>query len=100
MELFEESDQILDELEQAESRVEKIKIDGVENAGLEERRELALEIKTLLKRVMNNVEACGGNAEKLGGALVLMDLAEVLKRYREIFDLPGLADILQKLEKM
>lgn len=100
MELFKDCEQILDELEQAESRVEKIRIEGVENTGLEERKALALTIKKLLKRVIINVEACGGKAEKLGGALVLMDLAEVLRRYGDIFDLPGLEETMQKLEKM
>ena len=97
--LFEEIEQILDELDQAESRLEKIRIDGVESVDAGQCRELALEIKKLVVRVVNNVEACGGAAEKLGGALVLMDLTEVLRRYGEIFEVEGLDASLKKLEK-
>jgi len=100
MSLFEENESLLDTLEEAEARVEKIKIDGVDSVDDETRKQLALEIKTIVSRLVVNVAASSDDVEALGGALVLVDLIEVLKRYTEVFDIDGIAEQLANLEKM
>lgn len=100
MSLFEENESLLDTLEEAEARVEKIKIDGVDSVDDETRKQLALEIKTIVSRLVDNVAASSDDVEALGGALVLVDLIEVLKRYTEVFDIDGIAEQLANLEKM
>jgi ABC-type transporter Mla MlaB component len=100
MSLFEENESLLDTLEEAEARVEKIKIDGVDSVDDEIRKQLALEIKTIIRRLVDNVAASSDDVEALGGALVLVDLMEVLKRYTEVFDISGIAEQLANLEKM
>jgi ABC-type transporter Mla MlaB component len=100
MSLFEENESLLDTLEEAEARVEKIKIDGVDSVDDETRKQLALEIKTIIRRLVDNVAASSDDVEALGGALVLVDLMEVLKRYTEVFDIDGIAEQLANLEKM
>ena len=45
MSLFEENENILTQIEEAEARLEKIKIDGVAKATNEEKKEVATEIK-------------------------------------------------------
>ena len=100
MSLFEENESLLDTLEEAEARVEKIKIDGMDSVDDETRKQLALEIKTIVSRLVDNVAASSDDVEALGGALVLVDLIEVLKRYTEVFDIDGIAEQLANLEKM
>ena len=100
MSLFEENESLLDTLEEAEARVEKIKIDGMDSVDDETRKQLALEIKTIVSRLVVNVAASSDDVEALGGALVLVDLIEVLKRYTEVFDIDGIAEQLANLEKM
>ena len=100
MSLFEENESLLDTLEEAEARVEKIKIDGVDSVDDETRKQLALEIKTVVSRLVDNVAASSDDVEALGGALVLVDLIEVLKRYTGVFDIDGIAEQLANLEKM
>jgi len=100
MSLFEENESLLDTLEEAEARVEKIKIDGVDSVDDETRKQLALEIKTIVSRLVDNVAASSDDVEALGGALVLVDLIEVLKRYTGVFDIDGIAEQLANLEKM
>ena len=100
MSLFEENESLLDTLEEAEARVEKIKIDGVDSVDDETRKQLALEIKTIVSRLVDNVAASSDDVEAIGGALVLVDLIEVLKRYTEVFDIDGIAEQLANLEKM
>jgi len=100
MSLFEENESLLETLEEAEARVEKIKIDGVDSVDDETRKQLALEIKTVVSRLVDNVAASSDDVEALGGALVLVDLIEVLKRYTGVFDIDGIAEQLANLEKM
>ena len=100
MSLFEENESLLDTLEEAEARVEKIKIDGVDSVDDETRKQLALEIKTVVSRLVDNVAASSDDVEALGGALVLVDLMEGLKRYTGVFDIDGIAEQLANLEKM
>ena len=100
MSFFEENESLLDTLEETESRVEKIKIDGGDSADSETKKQLALEIKTIVGRLVGNVAASSGDVEALGGALVLMDLMEVLKRYHGVFDVDGMDEQLGSLEKM
>ncbi|MBN2288939.1 MAG: hypothetical protein JXQ83_06360 [Candidatus Glassbacteria bacterium] len=100
MTIFEENESLLDTLEGAEAKVEKIKIDGVDSVDEQARNKLALEIKTVVSRLVANVAAGDGDAEALGGALVLMDLIEVFKRYLGIFDIPGMDEQIASLEKM
>ena len=98
--LFEENDQILDELEQAEHRLEKIKIDGADSVDSTERSAIAATIKNLVSRLAVNIAASGGKVDKLGGAVVLADLLEVLERYEGVFEIPGIADRLAELRQM
>ena len=98
--LFEENDQILDELEQTEHRLEKIKIDGAESVDSTERSEIAATIKTLVTRLTKNIATSGGKVDKLGGVVVLTDLLEVLERYESVFEIPGIADCLAELRQM
>ena len=100
MSFFEENESLLDTLEEAESRVEKIKTESADSADSETRKQLALEIKTVVSRLVNNVSASSVDVEALGGALVLMDLIEVLKRYDGVFDIDGVAELIDSLEKM
>jgi hypothetical protein len=100
MSIFEENESLLDSLEEAEAKVEKIQIDGVASVDEQTRKQLALEIKTIVSRLVDNVVACSDDVEALGGALVLMDLIEVLKRYADIFNISGITDQISILEKM
>ena len=75
-------------------------IESADSADNETRKQLALEIKTVVSRLVNNVSASSGGVEALGGALVLMDLIEVLKRYDGVFDIDGVAELIDSLEKM
>ncbi len=100
MSFFEENESLLDTLEAAESRVEKIKIGSADPADSRTRKQLALEVKTVVSRLVNNISASSGDVEALGGALVLMDLMEVLKRYDGVFDIDGLTEQIGILEKM
>ena len=98
--LFEDNEQILDDLEQAEHRLEKIKIDGAESADSDEKSEIALNIKTLVSRLAVNVGAAGGKVEELGGAVVLGDLLDVLERYSGVFELDGLEERIAEVQQM
>jgi len=98
--LFEENEQILDELEQAEHRLEKIKIDGADSVDSAERSEIAATIKTLVSRLAANIATSGGKVEQLGGAVVLADLLEVLERYEGVFKIPGIGERLAELQQM
>jgi len=100
MSLFEENESLFKTLEEAEAKVEKIQINGADSAGEETRKQLALEIKTIVSRLVHNVAASSGDVQALGGALVLMDLIEVLKRYAEVFDISGIEEQIDSLEKM
>lgn len=100
MTLIEENDSLLDSLEQAEAEVEKIKVEGGDSADEESKRQVALDIKIALSGLVDNIKACGGDVEALGGALVLTDLVEALSRYNGVFEVPGLAEQLALLEKM
>ncbi len=100
MSLFEENEELLEQLELVEARVEELRVRGGGSAPAEEKRALALELKRLLARLAGNVAAAGGDVQQLGGALVLVDLLEVLGRYREVFDLPGLEQRLTELQRM
>ncbi|MBW7995950.1 MAG: hypothetical protein FVQ81_05130 [Candidatus Glassbacteria bacterium] len=98
--LFEENEQILDELEQAEYRLEKIRIDGPAKTDGDEKSELAATLKTLVVRLVENIAKSGGKMDEFGGAVVLVDLADVLERYGEIFKIPGLEKKLAELRTM
>jgi len=100
MSIFEENEEILEKLEQAEARVEKIRIEGSGSADPEEKKQLALEIKSCVSRLVENIEAGAGDVQALGGALVLVDLLEVLKRYNGVFGIPRLDRQIQELETM
>lgn len=100
MSFFEENESLLETLEEAEARVEKIKIEGVDSVDKETRKQLALEVKTIVGRLVDNVAASSDDVEALGGALVLVDLMEILKRYAGVFDINGIAEQLANLEKM
>ena len=100
MSVFEENDSLLETLEEAEAKIEKIQIEGVDTVDDSTKKQLALEIKTVVCRLVDNIAASDGDADYLGGALVLMDLIEVLKRYQDIFDIPGLPEQLGNLEQM
>ena len=100
MSLFEENENILTQIEEAEARLEKIKIDGVATATNEEKKEVATEIKRYVIRLVKNIEVSNKDVQALGGALVVADLIEVLKRYGEVFQIPNLAQSLETLEKM
>jgi hypothetical protein len=100
MYLFEENENLLEMIEEAEARVEKIKIDGLDSVSQEEKNLLAREIKTYVSRLVDNIEASNEDVQALGGALVLVDLLEVLKRYKKIFQIPKLEKELENLEKM
>lgn len=95
--LFEENEQILDDLEQAEHQLEKIRIDGAGNTEADEKNELASRIKSLVSRLTANISASGGSIEQLGGAVVLADLADVLERYEKVFDIQGLHERLDEV---
>jgi len=100
MSLFEENENILTRIEEMEARLEKIKIDGVEKATNEEKKEVAAQIKHCLTQLITNIEASNEDVQALGGALIIVDLLEVLKRYKEVFQIPDLAQALETLEKM
>lgn len=100
MSLFEENENIFTQIEEAEARLEKIKITGVTSATNEEKKEVAAEIKGCVTRLIKNIEASNGDVQALGGGLVVADLLEVLKRYGEIFRVPNLTQSLETLEKM
>ena len=98
--LFEENEQILDELEQAENQLEKIRIDGPESADAAEKSELAAALKSLVTRLAENIAASGGKVEQLGGAVVLADLNDVLERYNGVFDIPGIDERIAEVQRM
>ncbi len=98
--LFEENERILDDLEQAEHSLEKIRIEGAGGAGDGEKRELAARIKQLVACLADNIASSGGEVERLGGAVVLADLADVLERYGTVFEIPGLQERLDELRGM
>ncbi|HUU26822.1 MAG TPA: hypothetical protein VM123_03345 [archaeon] len=100
MSLFEENENLLEMIEDAEAKVEKIKITGVDSAAQEEKTRLAVELKTFVSRLVDNIAASKGDVQALGGALVLVDLLEVLKRYKDIFNMPKLDKELDNLEQM
>ncbi|OGF98508.1 MAG: hypothetical protein A2Z86_05620 [Candidatus Glassbacteria bacterium GWA2_58_10] len=100
MSLFEENEEILEELEGVEHRLEKVKLEGADSAPPEEKEAIALEIKRCITRLAANVEASQGDVQALGGAVVLADLLEVLKRYSDIFRIPQLDLQLASLEEM
>jgi hypothetical protein len=96
--IFELNEALLEELEQAESLVEKARIEGV-SAGVD-RVQVAAQIKTCVAALAENVRTAGGDIQALGGALVVPDLIEVLGRYSGVFDLDGLDSLIEELEKM
>ena len=98
--LFEENERILDDLEQAEHCLEKIRIGGAGSAEAGEKSELAGRIKSLVSCLIRNIADSGGKVERLGGAVVLLDLADVLERYEAVFDIPGLTEKLDEVRTM
>ena len=98
--LFEENERILDDLEQAEECLEKIRIEGAGSAQASEKNELAGRIKSLVSGLIRNIAASEGKIERLGGAVVLLDLADVLERYEAVFDIPGLTERLDEVRTM
>ena len=100
MSLFEENENILTQIEETEAKLEKIKIEGLDTATDEEKEEIAKQIKRCVKQLIDNIEASGGDVQALGGALVVPDLLEVLKKYAEVFQIPNLSQGLERLEKM
>ena len=68
MSLFEKNRSLLETLEEAEARVEKIKIEGMDAVDDETRKQLALEIKTIVSRLVDNVAASSDDVEALGGS--------------------------------
>ena len=100
MDIFEENENLLDRLESAEDTLESIRIGGVDSADEQAKKELALEIKTCVADLVDNVRSSGSDAEVLGGAVVLMDLIEVFKRYNGIFEIEGMGGQIEALEKM
>ncbi|MBT4484280.1 MAG: hypothetical protein HOC71_11470 [Candidatus Latescibacteria bacterium] len=98
--MFEENEQILDDLEQAEHSLEKIRIDGHSNVEKDGKRELAGRIKQLVTSLVENIASSGGDVERLGGAVVLADLADVLERYEVVFNIPDLRNRLEELRGM
>jgi len=98
--LFEENEQILDELEQAEHELEKIRIEGADSASVDRKSEIAAAIKSLVSRMSGNIAASGGKVELLGGAVVLADLHDVLERYSGVFEIPGIEEQLALLQRM
>ncbi len=98
--LFEENERIFDDLEQAEHCLEKIRIEGADSAEAAEKCELAGSIKSLVSRLVRNIEVSQCKVERLGGAVVLLDLAEVLERYEAVFDIPGLTERLDEVRTM
>lgn len=100
MTLFEETEKLFEVIEEEEAKLEKIKIEGSETADIQAKKEVALALKKAVSALVNNVAASGGDMEEMGGALVMMDLLEILKRYQDIFDIPQLPEQLSNLEKM
>ena len=100
MSIFDHNEEMLEKLEAAESRVEKIRIEGVGTADSAEKARLAAEIKSLVSQLARNVEKCKGDVQKLGGALVLPDLLDVFKRYGQIFEIENLENQIRSLERM
>ncbi|MCE5272308.1 hypothetical protein LLH00_13600 [bacterium] len=98
MSIFEQNEALLEELEQAESLVEKARIQGVA-AGVD-RLQVASRIKTCVAALAENIRAAGGDIQALGGALVVPDLIEVLGRYSGVFDIEGLDSLIEELERM
>ena len=98
--IFDHNEEMLEKLEAAESRVEKIRIEGVGTADSAEKARLAAEIKSLVSQLARNVEKCKGDVQKLGGALVLPDLLDVFKRYGQIFEIENLENQIRSLERM
>ena len=98
--LFEDNEQILDELEQAENRLEKIRIEGAGSASQNEKGEIAATIKSLVSRLSGNIAASGGKVELLGGTVVLADLRDVLERYSHVFEIPGIEEQLAGVRRM
>lgn len=100
MSIFERNEELLEKLEETESRVEKIRIEGKDSADPGEKERLAAEIKSCLVQLVRNVETCRGDVAKLGGALVLPDLLDVFRRYGGIFEIEGLDNQVKNLERM
>lgn len=100
MSLFEENENVFTQIEEAEARLEKIKIEGLSSATDEEKKELAREIKNFIQQLTKNIEASDGDVQALGGALVIADLLDVLNKYKDIFRIPNLSRDLERLEKM
>ena len=98
--IFDHNEEMLEKLEAAESRVEKIRIEGVGTADSAEKARLAAEIKSLVSQLARNVEKCKGDVQKLGGALVLPDLLDVFKRYGQIFEIENLENQIRSLERV
>jgi hypothetical protein len=98
--VFEDNERILDELENAEHRLEKIRIEGAGSADSNEKSALAAEIKTLVVRLAANIQSCDSDVEQLGGAVVLADLADVLERYAGVFEIDGLEERLEEIRSM
>lgn len=100
MSLFEENENILTEIEDAESKLEMMKIKSKKGKTNGDKKEVALEIKSNLVKLVRNISKASGDVQKLGGALVLADLIEVINKYKEIFEIPDLKKNLEALEKM
>lgn len=98
MSIFEQNEELLEKLEQAEALVERARIDG--EASEVNRAEVAAEIKSCVVRLTENIRAAGDDIQKLGGALVVPDLIDVLRRYSRVYDIEGLDGIIEKLEKL
>lgn len=98
MSIFERNEELLEKLEQAEALVERARIDG--DAANVDRTQVAAEIKSCVLQLVGNIRSAGDDIQKLGGALVVPDLIEVLGRYREVFDIEGLDGLIEKLEKL
>ena len=100
MNIFEENENLLDRLEVAEDQLESIRIEGTDSVDEKSKKELALEIKTCVSTLVDNVNRSGSDAEALGGAIVLMDLIEVFKRYTGVLKIDGMGGQIEALEKM
>lgn len=98
MSIFEQNEELLEKLEQAEALVERARIDG-ESAEVN-RAEVAAGIKSCIVQLAENINSAGDDIQKLGGALVVPDLIDVLQRYNEVFEIEGLDGIIEKLEKL
>ncbi|MEA1996308.1 MAG: hypothetical protein U9N45_01650, partial [Gemmatimonadota bacterium] len=57
-------------------------------------------MKKIVSQLVLNITDSSGDLRKLGGALVLADLIDALKRYKDVFDIPKLDQELKKLERI